>query len=215
MLAKLRSHLTYANVMATIAVFVALGGGAYAAIKLPANSVGTKQIKKKAVTPAKVAPATTRLFKGQKGDPGSKGDTGATGQSGTNGQQGASGASLVSGLGSGTSNNSGGTTYFQPYGGSTASPIPHVSPQVFVARDLYVSFDNAPGVGAARGFTLVVDNSPTSLTCTITHPATTCENGAATAAVPKGSSYMLRMDNSATAPADAGFIRWAFRATTP
>ena len=40
--------------MATIAVFLALGGGAYAAIKLPKNSVGPKQIKKNAVRSAEV-----------------------------------------------------------------------------------------------------------------------------------------------------------------
>lgn len=47
-LAKLRSRLTYANAMSTIAVFVALGGGAYA-VSIPRNSVGTKQLKAKAV----------------------------------------------------------------------------------------------------------------------------------------------------------------------
>jgi hypothetical protein len=52
---RLRAKLTYANVMATIAVFIALGGAAaYAASKLPKNSVGTKQIKNGAVTGAKV-----------------------------------------------------------------------------------------------------------------------------------------------------------------
>jgi len=40
--------------MATIAVFIALGGASYAAIKLPKNSVGGKQLKKNAVTTAKV-----------------------------------------------------------------------------------------------------------------------------------------------------------------
>ena len=35
--------------MATIAVFIALGGGAYAAVTLPKNSIGAKQIKKNAV----------------------------------------------------------------------------------------------------------------------------------------------------------------------
>ena len=40
MFSKLRKGLTYANVMATIAMFLALGGGAYAALKLPKNSVG-------------------------------------------------------------------------------------------------------------------------------------------------------------------------------
>jgi hypothetical protein len=48
----------YANVMATIAVFLALGGGAYAALELPRNSVGRNQIKANAVNSAKVAPDT-------------------------------------------------------------------------------------------------------------------------------------------------------------
>jgi hypothetical protein len=52
-LTKLRSRLTYANAMSTIAVFVALGGGAYA-VTVPRNSVGTKQLKANAVTAAKV-----------------------------------------------------------------------------------------------------------------------------------------------------------------
>ena len=54
MLGQIRSQMTYANVMATIAVFVALGGGAYAAVTLPVNSVGTKQLKKGAVTNKKI-----------------------------------------------------------------------------------------------------------------------------------------------------------------
>ena len=48
------SKLTYANVMATLGVFVALGGVGYAATKLPKNSVGTKQLKANAVTAAKI-----------------------------------------------------------------------------------------------------------------------------------------------------------------
>jgi hypothetical protein len=50
----IRCHLTYANVMASVAVFVALGGGAYAMTALPKNSVGTKQLKQGAVTSAKL-----------------------------------------------------------------------------------------------------------------------------------------------------------------
>ena len=51
----IRSNLTYANVMSTIAVFLLLGGGAaFAATKLGKNSVGTKQIKNNAVTTAKI-----------------------------------------------------------------------------------------------------------------------------------------------------------------
>jgi hypothetical protein len=48
-----RPKLNYANVIATIALFVALGGAAVAA-GLPKNSVGSKQLKRGAVTPAKL-----------------------------------------------------------------------------------------------------------------------------------------------------------------
>lgn len=50
----LLSHATYANVMSTIAVFMALGGVGFAAATLPANSVGTRQLKNKAVTSLKI-----------------------------------------------------------------------------------------------------------------------------------------------------------------
>ncbi len=51
----LRDKLTYANVMASAAVFIALGGSAYAALRVPPNSVGTRQIKAGAVTTGKLA----------------------------------------------------------------------------------------------------------------------------------------------------------------
>jgi hypothetical protein len=53
-LKQIAARLTYANVMATIAVFVALGGASYAATSLAKNSVGSKQIKNGAVTGAKI-----------------------------------------------------------------------------------------------------------------------------------------------------------------
>jgi hypothetical protein len=85
MRSRIRAGLTYANVMATIALFIALGGGAYAAIKLPKNSVGPKQIKKNAVNSAKVknksltisdlsGSARTKL----RGEKGPEGPTGAS-----------------------------------------------------------------------------------------------------------------------------------------
>jgi hypothetical protein len=43
-----------AMVVALIALFVAMGGGAYAAFKLPKNSVGARQLKKSAVTGPKI-----------------------------------------------------------------------------------------------------------------------------------------------------------------
>jgi hypothetical protein len=43
-LVEIRSRLTYANVLATVALFIALGGASYAAVALPTNSVGTRQL---------------------------------------------------------------------------------------------------------------------------------------------------------------------------
>jgi hypothetical protein len=49
MIALIRSKVTYANVTATVALFVALGGVGYAAATLPRNSVGSAQIRPKAI----------------------------------------------------------------------------------------------------------------------------------------------------------------------
>ncbi len=76
---KLRSKLTYANVMATVAVFLALGGGAYAATALPKNSVGARQLKAHAVTPAKLSALATKAITGPAGPQGPPGAPGAPG----------------------------------------------------------------------------------------------------------------------------------------
>ena len=52
---KLQSRLTYANVTATVALFIALGGGAYAAIDL----VGRNDIKSRHIAPNQVKAADT------------------------------------------------------------------------------------------------------------------------------------------------------------
>lgn len=49
MISSLRKRLTYSNVIASMALFIALGGAAVAA-GLPNNSVGARQLKKGAVT---------------------------------------------------------------------------------------------------------------------------------------------------------------------
>jgi hypothetical protein len=91
-----------------IALVVALGGTSYAAIKLPANSVGTKQLKKDAVTTAKVKNGSLQMadFRagqlpsgaaGATGATGPKGDTGATGATGLKGGKGGKGDTGPSG----------------------------------------------------------------------------------------------------------------------
>jgi hypothetical protein len=56
---RLRPRFTYANVVATLALFLVLtGGAAYAATHLPKNSVGSKQLRKNSVTAAKIKNGT-------------------------------------------------------------------------------------------------------------------------------------------------------------
>jgi hypothetical protein len=84
-----------------LALFVALGGTSYAAARLPANSVGAKQIKKNAVTSAKVKNgslkkadfAAGQLPAGQMGPAGSPGAAGAAGRPGAPGARGERGPS--------------------------------------------------------------------------------------------------------------------------
>ncbi|HTA96536.1 MAG TPA: hypothetical protein VK730_02705 [Solirubrobacteraceae bacterium] len=57
MIAYLRRHH-----IGIIALFVALGGTSYAATQLPANSVGTRQIRPGAVTPSKLSPGVDALL---------------------------------------------------------------------------------------------------------------------------------------------------------
>ncbi len=99
MLERLKTHLSYANVMATIAVFVALGGTSYAATKLARNSVGSTQIRAKAVgsselksravtssklrsgsvTASKLSTGARNSLRGPQGPVGPVGPTGPTG----------------------------------------------------------------------------------------------------------------------------------------
>jgi hypothetical protein len=74
-----RPKLSYANVMSTIAVFVALGGTSYAVAR---NSIGTAQLKTNAVTSAKIKNGTVRsgdLAPGARGQRGPRGPQGPAG----------------------------------------------------------------------------------------------------------------------------------------
>jgi hypothetical protein len=46
-----RSRLSYANITATLALFISLGGASYAVVTVPEHSVGQRQLKAGAVTP--------------------------------------------------------------------------------------------------------------------------------------------------------------------
>jgi len=87
-----RRHLTYANVVASLALFLALGGAAFAATQLPRNSVGTGQLKAEAVTAGKIAKKTRNQLRGDRGPAGAQGPQGKTGKTGAKGAKGATGA---------------------------------------------------------------------------------------------------------------------------
>ena len=72
------------QIVGYIALFVALGGVSYAAVKLPANSVGARQIKKGAITKPKLAKSLLAAMTAHAlaGAPGTKGDAGAAGPPG-------------------------------------------------------------------------------------------------------------------------------------
>src|SRR3954453_21467150 len=89
MVTKTLKQLSYANVMATLAVFMVLGGGAYAATKLPKNSVTSLQVKDRSLLGKDFK--SGQLPKGAKGDPGAKGDKGDAGAQGSQGIQGLQG----------------------------------------------------------------------------------------------------------------------------
>ena len=55
MLHRLRKRLTYANVMSTLAVFIALGGSSYAALEISGSSIKNRSIPAK--KPARRSPA--------------------------------------------------------------------------------------------------------------------------------------------------------------
>jgi hypothetical protein len=64
----MRPKLTYANVTATLALIIAVGGAsAFAATQLAKNSVGPKQLKKNAVTTAKIKNEAVTAAKVKKG----------------------------------------------------------------------------------------------------------------------------------------------------
>jgi hypothetical protein len=99
-MSRLRRHLSPALLLACLALLVAVGGTSYAQVALPANSVGTKQLKNGAVVASKVKLRSllARNFRpGQlpRGPQGAQGLQGAAGPPGPGGPAGAKGDSAT------------------------------------------------------------------------------------------------------------------------
>jgi len=176
---RLRAQLTYANVMSSVAVFVVLGGGAYAATTLPKNSVGSKQIKAKAVASSKIASNAVTSAKvkdgsllakdfkagqlgvGAAGQAGPAGPAGAAGAVGAKGDKGDPGRSALTPLKAGESESGvfgmgdQASAASQQFLDFRSFPIP-LSAALDSAHVVYVtgaSAPNCPGAGqAAAGY---------------------------------------------------------------
>jgi len=98
-MSRITRHVSYANVTASLALFLALGGISWATATLPRNSVGAKQIETGAVGSSEVrdralkardfAPGT--LLQGAQGPQGPKGAQGPKGDPGESGAPGEKG----------------------------------------------------------------------------------------------------------------------------
>ena len=104
----MRNRLTYANVMSTIAVFIVLGGSAWAATRITGAQVANSSLTGADIKNGSIAAADVkkgsltadRFRAGQipAGAKGDKGDTGATGKQGDQGIQGIQGIQGEKGL---------------------------------------------------------------------------------------------------------------------
>jgi hypothetical protein len=90
----LHPRASFANVMSCLALFVALGGASYAAVSLPTNSVGAKQIKNASIDNTKVKQGSLLKSSFKRGQlpAGAKGAKGAKGAIGLQGATGLAGA---------------------------------------------------------------------------------------------------------------------------
>jgi hypothetical protein len=143
MLSRIRFRLTYANVTATLALFIALGGTGYAALALPPDSIGGREIRPRAVgrselrrdavSSEKVEDASLSLrdlsrdahasLKGEPGPTGPRGLDGAVGPAGPKGDPGKSASTRIAIV------NSLGVRY-----GGTATSVDHQAAGIYLVR---------------------------------------------------------------------------------
>jgi hypothetical protein len=209
-------------VVALIALFVAMGGVGYAALKLPKHSVGGKQLKKNAVTSSKVKNASlqARDFKAGQlpgGPPGTPGHDGAAGSAAAS----AFSARIVNPSGTAVPLYYGAVTGISTGDPGGPAPVTTRSPNAaIVARDLSVHYAATPSVGGTNAgyrVTLTADGVATGVACEFRGAATTCDSGAATATLPAGTGLAFKVEERP----DQGFhendadLEIGWRATTP
>lgn len=72
-------HLSFANVISCVALFVALGGTSYAIVKVPRNSVGSREVKNRSLKAVDLASGAIQGARGARGPQGPAGPAGERG----------------------------------------------------------------------------------------------------------------------------------------
>jgi hypothetical protein len=234
---KLMSRIMHARpspsmVIAFIALLVAGGGAAFAAIPdsddgeihgcYSNNKGDLRVIDAQAGETCNTSKETALVWnqEGPQGDPGTPGTPGSAGASALTGRaEGPISASTQPRV-----------VYAGPNGASTHDNneplVWHLSPNAtIVARDLAVATRISPmgnyGAGHTATFTLMDDSAPTSVSCTISPPGgvaeLSCNSGAATATISPASHLSLRITLSGGPPPFGldGPTRFGWRAATP
>ena len=150
----MRRHLTYANVVASLALFVALSGGAYAALKLPKNSVTTVQVKNGSLLAKDFRKG--QLKRGTRGPQGAQGSEGIKGIQGIAGAPGAPGKDGAQGI---------------PGQDGSAKAYGYISGQGTVGPSAHgITSANVTAHLANRASEYCIDGLPFTPTVAIVHP---------------------------------------------
>ena len=200
-----------------LALFVALGGTGYAALKLPKNSVGSKQLRKGAVKSSDIgANAVTgaKVKRGSLSASDFKSSSLPQGPRGPQGLQGATGApafGAVLGRGNGVGT---GAWFMAPSGVSTSvtnqNDVSSFTPNAVIkASDLAVTLTVAPGLADSRTFTMFVGNAPTALTCTVPGGTVTCTS---TGSINIPEASLISLGATSTGAPSATDVRFGWRA---
>jgi Collagen triple helix repeat (20 copies) len=200
----IRQRLTYANVIATLALFLVLGGGAYAATTLPRNSVGTGQLKPEAVTAGKIAKKTRQQLQGERGLTGPQGPQGKTGAKGATGAKGSTGAAGAKGA-TGTAGTDGTGPSFEVFTSSERATPGTVLAQSLGAGSYAISAD----VSIAN---LTAEAEPIPVACTLN--AGGVATGEMTATLAKGTATTISASITRTLPA-AGTVTLTCNSPVP
>ncbi|HEX4435265.1 MAG TPA: hypothetical protein VH061_00570 [Solirubrobacteraceae bacterium] len=212
---RIRRHLSYANVVATLALVFAMSGGAIAAsggfssggrLRACVNGEGGLRLLKSGKHCARGQKTVAWNQQGPAGAPGAKGAGGATGAAGSQGKQGLSGSPVGGTITGGSLD---GVEYeetgqggyiagsgFSNVGDETVS-VP-ASAAATVASNLHVTtFDHpleSPFLPAEIRFRLVVNHSPTDLSCVIISPSEGCSDASDTASVPADATLAIGVE---------------------